>query len=393
MTQPVAALRQQLQQLDTRLAQGQLTAEAHAVQKAELERKLLDAVMADTPADATANAAAAPARPGARLTAVLSVAVLALAAAGYAYKGSPGLPSAGPPGMAQAPADETVTEAQFTKAVEELAQKLKEKPENAEGWAMLARSYSRLNRPADAVPAFAKAVALNGNDAQLLVDYADVLAFQNNRTLAGEPLQLVERALKLEPTNPKALALAGSGAFERKAYTVAVKYWEELARIAPAGSEFLVQLQAGIDEARKLGGMPAAAPIAALAASAAAAGSAPAAASGVRVTGTVRLSPALAAQAAPDDTVFVLARPADGSRMPLAVSRHRVKDLPLQFSLDDSMAMAPAAKLSLHERVVVVARISKSGQAVPAAGDISGQSQPVSNNSRDLVIELAEVVK
>ena len=79
--------------------------------------------------------------------------------------------------------------------------------------------------------------------------------------------------------------------------------------------------------------------------------------------------------------------------MPLAVSRHRVKDLPLQFSLDDSMAMAPTGRLSLFERVVVVARISKTGQAMSAAGDISGQSAPVSNSSRDLVIELTEVVK
>jgi cytochrome c-type biogenesis protein CcmH len=388
MTDPVAALRQQLQQLDGQLAQGKLSAAAHAASKAEIERKIVDAVLAESPA----------ARPGTRLVALLAAGVLALAGAGYAVKGSPGMPSAGPPGTARAPADEAVTEAQFTQMVEQLSQKLKEKPDNAEGWAMLARSYTRLNRPADAVPAFAKAVALNGNDAQLLTDYADLLAFQNNRTLAGEPLQLVERALKIDPKNPKALALAGSGAFERKDYAGAVKFWEELASIAPPGSEFMAQLQGGIDEARKLGGLPpsaaAKAPAAAAVGPAAAASSAAAAApAAVRVTGTVRLSPALAAQASPEDTVFVLARPADGSRMPLAVAKHRVKDLPLQFSLDDSMAMAPAARLSLHERVVVVARISKSGQAVPAAGDISGQSQPVSNNSRDLVIELSEVVK
>ncbi len=391
MTDRVAALRQQLQQLQGQRAQGALDETAHAKAKAEMERQLLDAVLAQED-----PAPHAPARPGTRMLAGLAAAVLALAGAGYGFQGSPGMPSAGAPGTAQAgAADGGATEAQFTQAVEQLAQKLKDKPDNAEGWAMLARSYSRLNRPADAVPAFAKAVALNGNDAQLLTDYADVLAFQNNRTLAGEPLQLVERALKLDPQNPKALALAGSGAFERKDYAGAVKHWEDLARLSPPGGELLQQIQAGIAEARRLGGMPAA-PVEAAGAAPVPAPSgvtAPAAAGSPRITGTVRLAPALAAQASPEDTVFVLARPADGSRMPLAVSRHRVKDLPLQFSLDDSMAMAPAARLSLFERVVVVARISKSGQAVPAAGDISGQSAPVSNNSRDLVVELSEVVK
>ena len=401
MTEPLAALRQQLQHLDAQLAQGKLGEAAHAASKAELERKILDAVLAQptaqTPVEPPADTPAGlpVARPGTRLVALLAAAVLALAGAGYTFKGSPGMPSAGPPGTAQAPADDAASEAEFTKVVEQLAQKMKEKPDNAEGWAMLGRSYARLNRPADAAAALAKAVALNGNDAQLLTDYADLLAFQNNRTLAGEPLQLVERALKLDPKNAKALALAGSGAFERKDYAGAVKFWEELARIAPPGGDLLAQLQGGIDEARKLGGLPPSTSTSPLTSplQVAQAPAAVAAAQAVRVTGTVRLAPALAAQASPEDTVFVLARPADGSRMPLAVARHRVKDLPLQFSLDDSMAMAPAARLSLHERVVVVARISKSGQAVPAVGDISGQSQPVSNNSRDLVIELSEVVK
>ena len=243
-------------------------------------------------------------------------------------------------------------------------------------------------------------MALKGDDPQLLADYADLMAFQNDRKLAGEPTQLIDRALKLDPNHPKALALAGSAAFDRKDFAGAVRHWELLARLSPPGSEFLTELQGGIDEARKLGGLPAAAPAAAALAPAlpgagavASSAAQPAAASTARITGTVALAPALAAQAAPEDTVFVLARPVEGSRMPLALARYRVKDLPVKFTLDDSMAMAPTARLSLFERVVVVARISKSGQAVPAPGDISGQTAPVANNATGLVIELSEVVK
>ncbi len=410
MTESVAALRQQLQQLNERLARGDLSAAAHAPLKAKLERQLLDAVLATpAPGEAGATTAAAPPtpRPSTRLTAVLGAAIVALAGGGYALTGSPGLPSAGAPGAVVASPEGGGTAAnaeQFAAVVERLAEKLKEQPNNPEGWAMLARSYARLSRPAEALTAYSKAVAQKGDDPQLLADYADLMAFQNNRTLAGEPTLLIERALKLDPNQPKALALAGSAAFDRKDFTAAVRHWELLAKVSPPGSEFLTQLQSGIDEARKLGGLPPAvvtAPPAAPVAQAVSPGPAPAAqgtasaaaGTGARITGTVRLAPALAGQVSPDDTVFVLARPAEGSRMPLALSRHRVKDLPLQFSLDDSMSMTPAARLSLFERVVVVARISKTGQAMPAPGDISGQSAPVSNSARDLVIEITEVVK
>ncbi len=421
MTESVAALRQQLQHLNDRLTRGDISAAKHAPLKAKLERLLLDAVLADPTAPTGPASPALSPRPSTRLLALLSAAVVALAGGGYAITGSPGLPSAGAPGAVVAAHEGGSAPAsaeEFAAVVERLAQKLKEQPDNPDGWAMLARSYARLSRPAEALTAFAKAVAQKGDDPQLLADYADLMAFQNNRTLAGEPTQLIDRALKIDPNHPKALALAGSAAFDRKDFSVAVRHWELLATLSPPGSEFLTQLQGGIDEARKLGGLPpavAAAPAAAPAPAPVAQSAAPVAApaapvvstatpaptpaattaatSSARITGTVRLAPALASRVSPEDTVFVLARPAEGSRMPLAVSRHRVKDLPLQFSLDDSMAMAPTARLSLFERVVVVARISKTGQAMSAPGDISGQSAPVSNSTRDLVIEITEVVK
>ena len=417
----IAVLRHRLQQLKTLHEDGTLGTDAYSSAKAPLERELLDHVMAQPAATAaTAATAASPEpsgpvpRPSKNLLGGLAASVLALAVGGYMGFGSPGMPSAGPPGSAPAAAVAAapeMTEAQFVAAVEQLATRLAQEPGNGEGWTLLARSYVRMGRHADAVPAFAKAVAIVGDDPRLLVDYADALAMKNERVLEGEPLALVERALKADPDNAKALALAGTAAFNRRDFKTAVLRWERLAEVSPPESPFLAQLKSSIDEARSLGGLPPAPrpaqaaqatqaaralpATAGAAASAAGAGTARAAATltAAALTGTVRLAPALAAQARPDDVVFIFARPAEGGRMPLAILRHQVKDLPLSFRLDDSMAMSPAMKLSQFASVVVSARVSKSGQAAPGPGDLSGQTAAVSHQSQGLVIEINEVVK
>ena len=406
---PITALRQKLQQLKALHDEGTLGAEAYASAKAPLERELLDRVMAQPAAPGAATASASTPRPSKSLLGGLSVAVLALAVGGYLGFGSPAMRSAGPPGSAPAAeAAQDMTEAQFLAAVEQLATRLAQEPGNGEGWALLARSYVRMGRHADAVPAFAKAVAIVGDDPRLLVDYADALAMKNERVLEGEPLVLVERALKADPDNAKALALAGTAAFNRKDFKAAAQLWERLAKVSPPDSSFMAQLQGSIDEARSLGGLPPGArlvqaapvtapvttPLAGLPPGAVTASSAAAqGATAAVLTGTVRLSPALAAQAKPDDVVFIFARPAEGGRMPLAILRHQVKDLPVNFRLDDSMAMSPAMKLSQFAKVVVSARVSKSGQAAPGPGDLSGQTAPVANQAQGLVIEINEVVK
>jgi cytochrome c-type biogenesis protein CcmH len=397
MQNDISALRQQLQQLQSLHAAGTLDAAAYAAAKAPLERRLLDSVMADThtavPPPAT--------RPGGKLIALLCTGVIGLAIAGYAYTGAPGATVLASNVSAPGANSNASEEEQFAAAVEQLAQRLQSDPDNAEGHAMLARSYARLGQHEKALPAFKKTGTLLQTDARLMADYADTLAVLNNRSLLGEPALWIDRALKLEPDNPKALALAGSGAFEAKDYKTAVRHWERLASITAPGAEFLPQLQASIDEARQLGGLgpgarplaPSAAP-APLAVAPTAAGSAVAAAgTGVSVQGTVRLAPALAQAVQPTDTVFVFARSAEGPRMPLAILRYQVKDLPVSFTLDDSQAMAPTMRLSQHPKVVISARISKSGQATPAAGDLVGQSAPVDNTHRGLTIEINELVK
>jgi cytochrome c-type biogenesis protein CcmH len=204
--------------------------------------------------------------------------------------------------------------------------------------------------------------------------------------------EIVDRALKADPKNPRALALAGALAFDKGDYALAVRHWETLAQTAPPDSPLAQQVQENLAEARRRAGMP---PGTAVAKAPSTAGAASAATSphAAQVSGTVRLAPTLQARVGPDDIVFVYARPADGPRMPLAVLRRQVKDLPMTFTLDDSLAMSPAARLSGASRIVVGARISKAGNAIAQPGDLQGQSAPIDVGASGIAIEINEEVK
>ena len=276
---------------------------------------------------------------------------------------------------------------QIAAMVDSLAARMKERPDDGEGWTMLARSYTVLGRFGEAVPAYAKAAVLLPTNAGLLADYADAVAAQKGTIGNPESLALIDRALAADPKHPKALALAGTAAYDRGDFAGAVVRWQKIADTLPAGSELLSQVQASIAEAKERmgGGASSKAPMATGTTS-------PAAADASAVAGTVSLDPSLAGQAAPDDTVFVFARAAEGPRMPLAVKRARVADLPLTFRLDDSMAMSPAAKISSSHSVVVSARVSKSGNAMPQPGDLSGESKAIAPGTSGIVIRIGEVV-
>ena len=103
------------------------------------------------------------------------------------------------------------------------------------------------------------------------------------------------------------------------------------------------------------------------------------------------VAPALAARVAPSDTLFVFARAAEGPRMPLAILKRSAAELPLSFTLDDSMAMSPELKLSGFANVVISARISKSGDAMPQSGDLEGQSAPLAGRSSGIELSIDRV--
>jgi cytochrome c-type biogenesis protein CcmH len=184
--------------------------------------------------------------------------VLAVAGALYWWISSPTElsgpgPAAGPVAATQAP--HPIGNDQIAATVQRLADRLKAQPGDAEGWAMLARSYSNLGRHADALPAYAKAIELRQDDPPLMADYADELALRQGGHLEGEPMRWIKRALALEPGQPKALLLAGTEAFQRKDYAQAIQFWERVAQGGAPQSELVKQAKAGLDDARRLGGI------------------------------------------------------------------------------------------------------------------------------------------
>lgn len=345
-------------------------------------------------ATATDNKTAVPAqRPSRGLWGLILATVVVLAAFGYWRTGAPDYDAVAARAIAeeqakaqaQTPAANGLPDAtEMAAMVDKLEQRLKTQPDDVQGWAMLGRVQMLLGRHEPALAAYQRALALRKDDARLLTDTAEAMAMKNGRRLAGEPTQLLDRALAADPRHTKALALAGAAAMERADHAAAVRHWEQLLAASPPDAEFVAQVQAGITQARQSGKLPGAA--------IAAAAPVAAAASAAKVAGIVFLAPALAAKAAPEDTVFIVARAAEGPRVPLAVLRKRVADLPINFTLDDSLAMAPNMTLSKFPKVIVSARISKSGQAMPARGDLSGQTAVVDVGASGLRIEISEIV-
>jgi len=189
---------------------------------------------------------------------------------------------------------------------------------------------------------------------------------------------LIQQALKIDPRNVKALMLAGTVAFNRKNFARAAKDWEQARANLPADTdpEMTQQLMAAIAEAQsQLGGGQETV-------SASAEPAAPAQPTGQTgqsraISGTVTVAPSLAGKGSSTDTLFVFAREVSGPPMPVAIVRATKKDLPFTFQLDDSTSPMPSRKLSGAGTVVIVARLSKSGQAMPQSGDLEGTSQPV----------------
>jgi cytochrome c-type biogenesis protein CcmH len=360
-----AVYRDQLRELDADLAAGTLAQADYERTRQEIERRALEDISQEP---------AARAAGGNRLVAYGALTVPLLALGIYFAVGNPGA-------LVPQEAD-GATQQQIEAMVAQLAARLKEKPEDAAGWKMLGRSYTVMGRFTEAAEAYAQAAARAPRDAQLLADFADALAMARGRSLAGDPEKLLVRALEIDPSNLKALALAGTAAFDRNDFARAAALWQRMLPLVPADSEDARIIRENVAEAQARAG-PGPAPKARAAEKAAAA---------ARLAGTVTLSPGLKGRAAPDDTVFIFARASEGPPMPLAVLRKRVRDLPVSFALDDSMAMAPSLRLSAFPRVVVGARISKSGNAVPQAGDLQGSSGVVANDAGGVKVTIDGVV-
>jgi cytochrome c-type biogenesis protein CcmH len=369
----LAVYRDQWREAEHDLGQGLLAPDQIDPVREDIQRRWLEeAAQVSAPAAEGAPSAASPA---ARRSAIALGLLLPLASVlSYLALGNPASLAPVPPPATPAAGEarHSLTTEQVQARVAALSERLKAEPGNAEGWVMLGRSYVVLGRYRDAAMAWRRAADLLPGNATLLADLADVTAMAQGKRLAGEPSRLIQQALDADPRHIKALALAGSAAFEARDAAAARGYWERVLALVPPDSEIARSLQGSIAQATKL--------------DAAMAPAAPSAAPATALTGEVRLSPALAARVAAGDTLFVFARAAQGPRMPLAIVRRPVGDWPAVFSLDDSMAMAPDLKLSGFEQVVVGVRISRSGNATPQPGDLIGQSAPVAPGAQGLRI-------
>jgi cytochrome c-type biogenesis protein CcmH len=394
MTDPTTSMREQLRQLEQLHEAGALDAKQYQSSKERLERKLADSGKgAGTTADVAGAAVAG--RASARMWAGAAVAIVLIAGAGYWWTGSPTDIGQAPAGFGAGggtAAPHELGQEQMSAMIERLAERMKSRPDDAQGWSMLGRSYMALGRHAEAVDAYERVIKLLPDNAAVLADYADALGVKNGRSLEGEPLKIIERALKIDPDELKSLLLAGTAAFNRNDYAKAVQYWDRAAQVGPPDNPLAQQARAGAEEARQRGKLPGAAPDSAKPVTASPAASANVAVGGA-ITGTVTLAPALKGKVAPEDAIFIFARPATGSRMPLALLRAQVKDLPMSFTLDDSLSLSPAARLSNASEVVVGARISKSGQAMPQPGDLEGLTAPTAVGSSGVKVLITSEVK
>jgi len=298
---------------------------------------------------------------------------------------------------------------EFSSVLENLIARLNDNPDDIEGWIMLGRTYTIMGRFDEATETYAKLVELVPDSPQILSDYADVLAMSNQGVLAGEPAELIHQALSIDPEYPKALALAGTVEFEQKRFDQAADYWERLLAVIPADSKLAESVSESIAEAKSLasnGQVEAVSEQATIPekedsredqavvadSDSDDSNATTDTAADASISGTVTLSGAIAAKAAPNDTLFIYARAETGPRMPLAIHRLKVSDIPATFTLNDDMAMTPTMKISSFPEVVVEARISKSGQAVPTSGDLQGFSQPVKLGDQDISIVIDQQV-
>lgn len=371
--QNIDIARQQLAELENDYKQGGLEEETYLAAKSELEESLYNDLK---DAEDTAKKASQQKPSKLPLIAVaLFIPVLAIAM--YLQLGNQAAISES--SVVINPQNPDKPAMSMAKAVEILEGKLKEQPDNMEGWVMLGRSYMVLNRPADAVSAFEKAVAIDDTEPSVLLQLADALGTSNGGKLTGRPAQLIDQALQKDPANLMGLWLAGMAAKQGGDNSKAIDYWNKvLARLDPKSEEHaevqeLIAQAGGKVTASKEPSTPAKDT------------------TGAAISVQVDLAEALKSKAQPGQTVFIYAKAVSGPPMPLAAVRLTVADLPADIVLDDSQAMMPQMKISGFEQVTVGARISTSGTPTKSSGDLFTEVSPV-KLGQNITLNIDQVV-
>lgn len=368
--------RDQLRELDADLASGTLDKSQYETAKLEIERRVLEEVEQDAEQVAKTG--------GPQWTLAVGVAVMIplVTIPLYILLGTPeALDSSTHTASSQG--GHELTPERIAAMSAQLKERLRTNPEDPEGWGMLAKTSQAIGRYDDAVVAYRELIKRVPPDAQLYADFADTLAMANGRTLVGEPSRLIEQALEIDPKNVKALALGGTAAYQNQDYASAVGLWRRVLEVVPPDEDFHQRIKQSVLEAEsKIVGKPRAA-----------AEKPSAVVMSGKVAGKVSVDSAVAKSVSPEDVVFVFARAANGPKMPLAIKRLQVKDLPVRFELNDAMAMAPGMSISQFGDLVVGARVSRTGNAVAQPGDWESELVPAKVGSDGVALVISRIVR
>ncbi len=369
----IAIAKNRLAELNEQLHIGALDPAHYEAQRAELELALSD----DLDIPAQDQLATGQAR---WIVFVLAVFIPLLAIGLYAGLGNYQAIAPTPEMLATSAAEPSIED--VNKMVNKLAERMQTEPDNAEGWLMLGKSYQYLQQYLKAVDAFAHAYQLIGDRADILLLYADALAYSNGEQLAGKPTELIFKALELEPENITGLWLGGMAKAQAGDAAAGVKLWRKLITLLPPNSPALQEAQQLLTKLESQLPSP-------LPASPANEVSPPSH-NDLAISIQVRLAPDVQKSVAPTDTVFIYAQALTGPQMPLAVVRKQVADLPITIQLTDALAMMPTMKLSNFAKVKLLARVSKTGNAISQPGDFIGMIDNVSvtdNNPKQIEID------
>ena len=373
--------RDQILDLDREHDSGHISDQEWQQSRDELSLRLLEDTSAvDDPA--------AKAEKPAIWTAVVLAVALPLGSMGlYMWVGQP---EALNPMAAKTP--DQVDPKDLAKMAQTLAEKLQAKPDNLQGWVMLGRTYRALENFDAALKAYDSALKHSADD-DLKLERIEIIAMQRQGQFEGEPWNVIREVLQRDPQHFGALLTAGSASYAEGKFADALKYWEQARKPLDANNPDLEGLENAIAAVRdRLGMPPAKSSLTASSTPSSTASSTSVATSGLNVTGQVNLSASLKSKASPNDVVFIYATPANGDRMPLAIFKTTVSQLPLNFTLDDSSAMTPDRKLSAAGEVMVKVRVSKSGNAMPQSGDLSGSLGPVKVGAKGLKLEIKDQI-
>lgn len=366
----IAVYRDQYRELEEDHRNGLISDEQRDVARAELEARLAQDALSGEPEPSPVS------RGGRRAGFALATVIPVLAVAGYLVVGDPGfVVKVAEATQAEEERQQKMEEAlrrldeQVDRALADLEQAVRDDPDDGVSWVFLANAYIARDRWDDAESAYARAYDLLPEKATVLSGYAEALAVNAGRNLAGRPMELIRQALQIDPDDQKALELAGIHAYQNEEFTTAAYYWNQALRQMPEGSPAHAELTAMVRSARVRGHTEAFGGAGMLAAPSAS------------ISGVVDIAPDLLAKAQPSDTVYLFAR-TRGAGTPIATLSTRLDQLPVDFLIDDGLVTNPEHMLSNFESITLVARVSRDGDGRARPGDLEGVLETVDVGSR-----------